>query len=64
MVEQIGHASAGVTVSEAALPARAGVALHLAGQVGTAANIPTTAAIWIERIMIVVPLAGCLPIYS
>ena len=66
MVEQIGHASAGVTVSETALPARAGVAARScrAGAVkkydaGTAANIPTTAAIRIERIMIVVPLAGC-----
>ena len=71
MVEQIGHASAGVTVSETALPARAGVVARScrAGavkkyDVGTATNTPTTAAIWIERIMIVVPLAGCLPIYS
>src|SRR5262249_14238550 len=66
MVEQMGHASAGVTVSETTLPARAGVARSCqAGavkkyDVGTATDTPTTAAIRIERAMIVAPLTGCL----
>src|ERR1700730_5004482 len=66
MVEQIGHASAGVSVPDTTLSARAGVAARScrAGAVkkydaGTAASTPTTAANRIERIMIVVPLAGC-----
>src|SRR5260370_10934888 len=68
MVEQIGHASAGVTVADTALPARADVATRScrAGavkryDVGTAANTPTTAAIMIERIMIFGPLADTRP---
>src|SRR5260370_19307573 len=66
MVEQIGHASAGVTVPDTTLSARADVAARScrAGAVkkydaGPAASTPTTAANRIERIMIVVPLAGC-----
>src|SRR3984893_864547 len=66
MVEQIGHASAGVSVPDTTLSARAGVAARScrAGAVkkydaGTAASTPTTAANRIERISIVVPLAGC-----
>ena len=65
MVEQIGQASAALAVPDTALSGLASVAARSwrAGGVkkydaGTAVNTPTTAAIRIERIMIVVPLAG------
>src|SRR5258708_13977476 len=65
MVEQIGHASAGVIVPDTGLPTRANVAGRScrAGAVkkydaGTPANTPPAAAIRIERIMIFVQLAG------
>jgi hypothetical protein len=62
IVEQIGHAPSGVTVPDATLSGGAARSCR-AGAVkrydaGTAASTPTTAANRIERIMIVVPLAG------
>ena len=66
MVEQIGHASAALATLDTELSGLASVAVWLwrAGAVkkyeaSTAVSTPATAAMRIERIMIVVPSVGC-----
>jgi hypothetical protein len=66
MVEQIGQASGALAILDAVMSGLADVAVRSwrAGAVkkyeaGTALSSPTTAAMRIERIMIVVPSAGC-----